>query len=417
VPSFRSVLQVREFRAVWLSDIQSLLGDQLARVALSVLVFDRTHSALVTAAVYSLTYLPAVLGTPLGALTDRLPRRELLVVGDLVRALLIAVIALPGLPLGVVMAVLFGAVLVGTPWKAAESALVADILAGEGYVLGSSIRLATSQAAQLAGFAVGGVVVAVLGPHLSLALDAATFAVSALVLRVSLTARPPARGPGAGRGLGWRGGVLVVLRSPRLRTLLGYSWLAGAIIVPEGLAAPYAAEVGGGAQAVGLLLASAPAGTLIGALLFVRVLRPDVRSRLVPVLAVASGLPLVACAGQPGLIATMALWAATGALMSYQVQVMTEFVRAAPAQFRGQAIAVASSGLLAVQGVGLLAGGLLTRVAGPATVIAGAGAVAAALAVLIALASLLAARRTPAMLGEADRIRLSAEPQGPPSPK
>lgn len=58
---FREVLRVREFRYLFIADIQSQLGDQLARVALSVLVFSRTGSTLLTAAVFALTFLPAVL--------------------------------------------------------------------------------------------------------------------------------------------------------------------------------------------------------------------------------------------------------------------------------------------------------------------------------------------------------------------
>ncbi|HKC29402.1 MAG TPA: MFS transporter, partial [Jatrophihabitans sp.] len=131
------MLAVREFRALWLAGLQSLLGDQLARVALSVLTFAETGSGLETAAVYSLTFLPALFGTPLGALADRLPRRTLLIIGDLLRAGLLALLALPGLPLAAVMVIVFATILIGAPWKAAESALVADILAGEGYVLGS----------------------------------------------------------------------------------------------------------------------------------------------------------------------------------------------------------------------------------------------------------------------------------------
>jgi len=50
---FAAVLRGREFRLLWLADAQSLLGDQLGRVALSVLVYDRTGSGLVTAVVYT----------------------------------------------------------------------------------------------------------------------------------------------------------------------------------------------------------------------------------------------------------------------------------------------------------------------------------------------------------------------------
>jgi Transmembrane secretion effector len=383
--SFRAVLRVREFRVLWLADLQSLLGDQLARVALSVLTFARTGSALATATVYSLTFLPALFGTPLGTLADRLPRRALLVCGDLVRAMLLALIAIPAMPLGAVMALLFLAVLVGTPWKAAEAALIADILAGEGYVLGSGLRLATGQATQLAGFAVGGAVVAAIGTHVALVVDAGTFAVSAVALRLAIAARPPVRSADHG-GTGWRTGVGVVMTDPQLRRLLGYAWLVGAFVVPEGLAAPYAARLGGGAQAVGLLLASAPAGMLVSSLPFVRLVKPATRARAVPVLAGATGLPLMACAAQPGLAVTMLLWAISGALMAYQIQVMTAFVAATPVQFRGQAIAFAASGMLAAQGLGLLIAGALSPFWSTSTIIAGAGAVGSTFAVLLARA-------------------------------
>ena len=155
---------LREFRLLWLAQVQSLLGDQLARVALSVLVYDRTSSALATAVVYALSFLPALLGSVLlGPLVDRLPRRALLVGADLIRAALVAVMVLPGLPVAVLAALLVLAVLVGAPWQAAESALVVDILTTEDYALGLGLRSATGQAAQLVGFAVGGVAVAAVG--------------------------------------------------------------------------------------------------------------------------------------------------------------------------------------------------------------------------------------------------------------
>jgi MFS family permease len=63
---------VAEFRGLWTAQVLSLLGDQLARVALTVLVFDRTESALLTGLVYAVTYLPWLLGGPLlSGLADR----------------------------------------------------------------------------------------------------------------------------------------------------------------------------------------------------------------------------------------------------------------------------------------------------------------------------------------------------------
>ena len=90
-------LRVPEFRALWAAELVSVAGDQLARVGLSVLVFGRTGSAVWAAATYALTFLPALVGgVLLGRLADRHPRRQVMIVCDLVRALLVALMVLPG---------------------------------------------------------------------------------------------------------------------------------------------------------------------------------------------------------------------------------------------------------------------------------------------------------------------------------
>src|SRR5947209_3321649 len=272
---FRALLRQREFRALWLADVQSLLGDQLGRVALTVLVYDRTGSGALTAGVYALTYLPALVGNlVLARWADRVPPRRLLVTGDIARALLLATMAVPAVPLWGVALLLVAAVMIGAPWKAGESALVAEILSGEGYVLGVALRVATVQGAQLVGFAGGGAAVALVGPRAALAADAATFVASAILLRLSLRERPAS---GGSRLLDRRGPRWSLFRVPALRVLLGYSWLAGLFIVPEGLAAPYADAIGGGATTVGLILAASPAGMLVGSVLFTRLVGPDAR--------------------------------------------------------------------------------------------------------------------------------------------
>src|SRR4051794_9572143 len=88
----RAVLAVPGFRALWLAELLSVAGDQLARVALAVLVFGRTGSASWSALTYALTFLPALFGgVLLGGLADRFPRRRVMVVADLARAWLVAV--------------------------------------------------------------------------------------------------------------------------------------------------------------------------------------------------------------------------------------------------------------------------------------------------------------------------------------
>jgi MFS family permease len=395
---FSGVLRVREFRSLWYADMQSLLGDQLARVALSVLVYDRTGSGLATAGVYALSFLPALFGSMLlGPLADRLPRRGLLVGGDVARALLLAVMALPSVPVPALAVLLVVAVLVGSPWSAAENALVADILADEAYVLGSGLRTATVQAAQLVGFALGGVAVAAIGIRRALALDAATFLVSAIVIRLGVRARPAAqtRGQCGDSGHGWLSGAGAVFHDARLRQLLGFTWLLGVLVVPEGLAAPYAHVLGGGPRTVGLLLAALPAGVLVGSIVFARWLFPATRAALVGPLAIAAGVPLIAINGTPPLPVTVLLLATTGLCTAYQIQVIAEFVRTIPPSIRGQGISLASGGLLAAQGVGLVAGGALTQLVSPGTAIAVAGSLATALAASLAVARHRGVQRPP----------------------
>ena len=94
-----SLLRLREFRALWAASAQSVTGDQLARVALSLLVFERTESAGWTAATYALTTLPALLsGVLLSGLADRFPRRTVMIGCDLVRAVLVGLMACPVRP-------------------------------------------------------------------------------------------------------------------------------------------------------------------------------------------------------------------------------------------------------------------------------------------------------------------------------
>lgn len=384
--SFLDALRVREFRVLWLADAQSMAGDQLARVALSVLVFERTSSEVLTALAYALTFLPALLGGALlSGLADRMPRRRVMIAGDLTRAFLLATMAIPGLPIWLVCTLLVFVVLAGSPFNAAESALLPEILVGETFVVGTGLRTITNQLAQLAGFAFGGLIVAAIGARAGLAVDAFTFAVSALLVAIGVRARPtPAHDESDGARQSYLASITVgarsVAKNPKLRTLLGFSWLLGLYVVPEGVAPPYAESLGAGAVGIGLLMAAGPAGTALGTYLFVRLVPTAWRSAWMAGLAVAGGLPLLACWLAPGMALSILLWAISGAAAAYQVQVVSEYVRAVPDSRRAQAIGVAASGLLAAQGIGILLGGIVASRFGAAAAVGLAGAVAAALA-------------------------------------
>jgi MFS family permease len=382
----RAVFRVPEFRVLWAAELLSIAGDQLARVALAVLVYGRTGSALWAAVAYALTFLPALLGgVLLSGLADRFRRREVMIVADVVRAVLVAVMAIPDLPLWALCAVLVVVVLLGSPHTAAQGALYPEVLDGELYERGLAVRQITNQTAQLVGFATGGLLVAALSPTVALLGDAVSFALSAVIVRIGLAHRPapgtaPGDTPAVGGLRGIAAGLAEIATDRRRRALVLLAWLVGWYVVPEALAAPYADDLGAGPTAVGLLMGADPLGSVLGAWLFVRFVPAGTRARLVGLMAVAAGVPLALCILRPGVPLTLLLWAVSGMLSTaYLLQTQASFVRATPDGSRGRAIGVAASGIIAAQGAAVLLGGLLADASDPATAVAAAGVLGAVL--------------------------------------
>jgi Major Facilitator Superfamily len=399
-PSFRSVFAVREFRNLWLAQVLSVAGDQLARVAMTVLVYSQTHSAFWAAATYAVTLVPWILGgLALSGLADRLPRRDVMVTCDIVRMILVGVMALlsqnagNGIALAMMVALLFVVTLLDSPFKAARSAMTADILTGEFYVLGIAVSQTALQTGMVAGFALGGIVVAALHTGGALVADAATFAASALLIRFGVLWRPAAgQREASGSRLGEiTAGVRLVFGSGILRTLVLYGWLVTFYIVPMGLAAPYAHSLRSGlplAFATGMIFAACPFGTMVGAIAFSRLVSPGWRQRLMAPLAAAACGVLILLGLQPEFVVALVIIAISGACASYQLAANSAFVVAVPAQRRAQAFGLANGGMQVFQGLWIvLAGALATRALPPGTVIAMSGGIGAALAVTLALVS------------------------------
>ncbi|WP_406635295.1 MFS transporter [Amycolatopsis sp. WGS_07] len=378
--TYRQVFGRAEFRALFASMVVSVAGDQFARVALSLLVFDRTRSAGWTAGVYALTYVPSIFAGPLlSGLADRWPRRRVMVVADLVRAGLVTVMAIPSLPLPVVAALLVVVQAAGAPGNAARAATAAAALPGDEFVLGKGVLDMVVQLAQVVGFATGGTLVAFLGPGQALVADGVTFVVSAVAVGFGIRARPAPGVPEARGGIRlgrwWadlRAGTVLVAQTPRLRSLVALACVAGFYVTVEGLAAPYAESIGGSAQAVGVLLAASPAGAVLGMLIVARLPSP-VRMRLLGPLAVAASVPLVVCAVRPGLVVTAVLWGLSGMASAYHLPASAAFTLAVPDHRRAQAYGLAATALTTSQGAGIALAGLAATAASASTVLAVAG--------------------------------------------
>jgi MFS family permease len=378
-PSFSAVLAIREFRAMWVAEALSQAGDQLARVALSLLVFERTGSATLTALTYALTLVPALVGgTLFGGLGDRYPRRQVMVLADVARALLIGLAAVPHLPLAVLCVLVATMTLLSGPFSAAQQALLPDVLPDDLYPVGMAVRQTTIQAAFLAGFAGGGFLVTALTPSLGLAIDAATFLVSALLVRAWVGSHPVPATVDAERPPPFLKsslvGARVIWRDPGMRVLLALTWLAGLYIVPDAVAAPYAVAIGAAPSAVGLILASDPIGSVVGGVVFGRWVPAQWQVRRLGLLAALAGAPLLVCAAKPPLAVSMLLFGLSGFFATaYHLHASTTLMRRLPAETRAQGSGLVTSSLITVQGVGVLLAGVLADQIGPAGTIVAAG--------------------------------------------
>ncbi len=368
---YGAVLRHREFRAVLLAEALSTLGDQVARIAVALLVLERSGSAFAASATYACSYLTWLVGGPfLSAVADRFPRRRVMVVCDLLRMALIASLAVPGTPLWAVFAVLVLVGLLAPPFDAARSSLCADLLTGEHYVVGNALTNAVSQAGQLLGFVLGGTLVVWLGVGGALLVDALTFGLSAVLLVLQVRERGAVllERDAARATTRWReavAGFALLRRTPRLRLLLCWGLLSAmAVIAPEGLAVAIAEQDGRGPFVAGLLTASVPAGFLVGSWLVLR-LPAERREALFPVLVTASCLPLLLTAVIDDAVVLCAVWMLAGVGNALQLVANSAFVQAVPAHLRGRAYGVAGTLLMAVQGVVLLLAGALAELTGP----------------------------------------------------
>lgn len=387
--TFREVFGVAEFRALWFAELLSIFGDQLARVALSVLVFNETHSAVLTGLTYALTFAPSLLGGIfLTGFADRYPRRSVMVLVDCLRAVLILLVAIPGLSFWVLCVLVGGVSLLNPPFKASQLALLPQVLTGDRFVVGQGIRNITQQSAQLAGFAGGGLLLIALNAHVALAIDAATFILSALFVRLGVSARPAAA-TGAQRKSFFAtisGGGRLVFASSGLRTLVMFTWLMGLLPVYEGIAAPYAASTGGGSTAIGLLLAADPLGSVIGAALYLRFVPAAARPKLIGVLSALTAVPLLFCFLQPGMVVSILLFIACGAFGTVALmQATASLTLAVPDENRAQAMGLSNTGLTTVMGLTPLIGGIVAEQVSAQTTVGIFGVAGLALTIPLAL--------------------------------
>jgi MFS family permease len=242
----------------------SIGGGAAAYTALMYTVYQRTKSPAWLAATLLLTFgTNGVIAPIAGAIGDRFDRRRVMIVSDLLGVAAFSAMALTGDP-GWLLFIAFLSAVVETPFWMASSAAIPNMVAAEDLSWANGLVAVGKNAGITIGPAIGGVLVAAVGPSWVFAFNALTFAVSAALVA---SVRVPFSGDRSHREehRGLRAGFVFVARDRMLRTL-AVAWVAA--VVGMGLAmvadVPLVDHFGAGSIGYGLLITSWGGGSVLG---------------------------------------------------------------------------------------------------------------------------------------------------------
>ena len=370
-------LRVAAFRRLLGSYLANQIGDSIGLIALAVLVFDKSGSAIATASLFvAAKFLPAFLAPLLIARVDLLPANRVLPAAYLVESGVF--LALAGLSERYALAaVLVLALADGTLALSARGlsrAAVGACLEPTGQLrAGNALVNVAFGLATMLGTGLGGLVVAASGTGAAFLLDAASFAVAAgFVAGLPSVRADPVQESFRAR---LRAGLRYVRESPTARLLVGGQALAFVfftLVIP--IEVIYAkSTLGTGDAGFGILLASWNAGLLGGGLLNVRL------SGLSPPLVVLASTTLVGLA-YGGMALADTLWLACAISVAggigngFQwVSVITMLQEATPADLHARVMGLLESVGALMPAIGYALGGTLVAIWSPRVAFAVAG--------------------------------------------
>ncbi|MEU4652475.1 MFS transporter [Streptomyces sp. NPDC023723] len=370
--SYRSLVRTPEFTPFLLSFAASAAAQTIGGLALGTLVFRATGSPFLSAVSTFGPQLAQLLG---GAVllsgADRLPPRAVLTGLSLAFAAGTAVLALPGLPVGAVFVVVLLQGLVAALGGGVRGGLLNEILPKDGYVLGRSVYNMLWGLTQLAGFAAGGALLALLSPRRCLLLAAALYLLAAVVTRLGLTGRPARAKGRPSVAATWRTNALLWSSPPRRLAYLGLWVPNGLVVGGDSLYVPYAPEAAGTLYACGAL------GMFAGDLAVGRLATP---------LRLLLAAPYLCFFLRPGVALSAAAVTVASVGFAASLVLQERLMSHTPDDLAGQALGLHGTGMAAMQGIGAVLAGTVAQLTSPATAItlmaAGSVTVTLALAVL-----------------------------------
>ncbi|MER7991169.1 MFS transporter [Streptomyces noursei] len=362
----------------------SAFGNAVTIVTVPLYVLGATGSPIATGLAGFANALPLIFAGAIGGVfIDRVGGRRMSVLSDLFAGVLIGLVPLldqtVGLPLPLLMALLFGRTVVATPAQAARLSLIKPLAEGAGVRLESANSW--FQAAPRLGLVVGaplaGLLVAVSGSVAGMYVDSATFLIaSALVAFAVPRARPTAN---SGGKLGFfrqlTEGMAVVKTIPVIGAMTSFVFVTNFLddaFTPLMLPV-YAKEILGTGEYLGWLLAASGCGAIAGTFLYPPLSRRFLISRrytLLGCFAVIAALRLLMVA-HPGLVVMVALTFASGLAAGPLNPVLsTVMLERVPEQLRGRVFGLSGAVAMAAAPLGILCAGWVVDGAGLTTALA-----------------------------------------------
>lgn len=367
--SYKLLFRTREFTPLFLSSAFKAAASTIGGLALGTSVYEATGSPLLSALSMFGPSLAQMIGaTTLLSAADRLPPRATLTGLAVIFAVGTGALALPGLPLWAVFAVIAAQGLIASLGGGVRWGLLNEILPKDGYLFGRSVFNMMHGLTQIAGYATGGALVAFLSPAVTLLVAASLHAAAALCTALGLARRAPRASGRPSVAETWRTNAHLWSSAPRRRLYLGL-WIPNGLVVGcESLFVAYAPD------RAGLLFACAALGMLAGDVTVGRLLPPRIRDRLAtPLLLLLAG-PYLLFALHPS--TPVAAVCATLASVGFGASLVQQqhLLTLTPPELTGHALGLHSAGMLTLQGVSAgLAGGVaqLTSPGTAMTVMAG----------------------------------------------
>ena len=185
---FRDVLKNRNFLGLWIAQIISNFGDRLTQMALVALIYQRTPgSAIALAKLVSFTIIPVFLIGPIaGAWVDRLNKRNVMVISDLLRGVL--VLAIPFFimlhQILLVYLAVFLTFSLSRFFIPSRMAIIPDIVSKDKLLVANTLADTTHMLGNVMGLVVAGILVNIkfIGAIGGFYIDAATFFASAALI-------------------------------------------------------------------------------------------------------------------------------------------------------------------------------------------------------------------------------------------